>query len=114
MSIVVLGRFRVLPGKRDAFEEVAFALAARAVDEPGTLAYRWFQDSGVTGNYVVIEEYVDDDAAMTHNDNAADLLARVADCAELTAIEIHGPAGPRILTWADGNPLVTLHPELSG
>jgi hypothetical protein len=85
-----------------------------AVGEPGTLAYRWFQDSGVTGNYVVIEEYVDDDAAMTHNDNAADLLARVADCAELAAIEIHGPAGPRILTWADGNPLVTLHPELSG
>lgn len=109
MSFFVRGRFDVLPGRRGEFEEIALTLAARAVDEPGTLTYRWF--SAGEGAYLVIEEYVDEAAAIAHNEASADLLARVPDCAELVFAEVYGP---RTLAWADGNPKVTVHPDFSG
>lgn len=112
MSIFVRGRFDARDGRRAEFEEIARTLAARAVDEPGTLTYRWF--TAGEGAYIVLEEYADEDAAMAHNDGVADLLARVPDCAELAFAEIHGPAGPRMRAWADASSRVTVHPDLSG
>jgi quinol monooxygenase YgiN len=109
MSIFVRGRFDVRDGRRTEFEQIALTLAARAVDEPGTLTYRWF--SAGEGSYLVLEEYVDEAAAMAHNEAVADLLARVPDCAELVFAEVYGPS---TLAWAEGNPKVTLHPDFSG
>jgi quinol monooxygenase YgiN len=109
MSFFVRGRFDALPGKRDEFEQIALALAAHAADEPGTLTYRWF--SAGEGSYIVIEEYVDEAAAMAHNEARADLIGRVPECADLVSVEVYGP---RTLAWAEGNPRVTLHPDFSG
>jgi quinol monooxygenase YgiN len=108
MSFFVCGRFDALPGKQAEFEQIALALAARAVDEPGTLTYRWF--TAGEGAYVVLEEYVDEAAAMTHNEGVADLLARVPGCASVSSVEVYGVGS---LAWAEGNPRVTLHPDLS-
>jgi quinol monooxygenase YgiN len=109
MSIFVRGRFDARDGRRTEFEQIALTLAARAVDELGTLTYRWF--SAGEGFYLVLEEYVDEAAAMAHNEAVADLLARVPDCAELVFAEVYGPS---TLAWAEGNPKVTLHPDFSG
>lgn len=109
VSIFVRGRFSAIEGRQAEFEEVALALAARAVGEPGTLTYRWF--SAGEGAYIVIEEYVDEAAAVAHNDGVADLLARVPDCAELVFAEVYGVGS---LAWAEGKPQVTLYPDLSG
>lgn len=109
MSIFVRGRFDVRDGKRADFEEIALTLAKRAADEPGTRTYRWF--SAGEGSYVVLEEYVDEAAAMAHNEASADLIARVPECAELVFAEVYGP---RTLAWAEGNPRVTVHPDFSG
>ncbi len=108
MSMFVRGRFDVLAGKRAEFEEIALTLAELAEDEPGTLTYRWF--TAGDGSYIVIEEYVDEAAALAHNEARADLIARVPECAELVYAEVHGP---RTLSWAEGNPKVTVHPDLS-
>ncbi|MFC4852380.1 putative quinol monooxygenase [Actinophytocola glycyrrhizae] len=109
MSIFVRGRFDARDGRRAEFEEIALALAARAADEPGTRTYRWL--SAGEGSYIVIEEYVDEAAAMAHNEGVADLLTRVPDCAELVLAEVYGPS---TLAWAEGKPRVTLHPDFSG
>lgn len=109
MSFFVRGRFDALPGKRDEFEQIALTLAARAADEPGTLTYRWF--SSGEGAYVVLEEYVDEAAAMAHNEGVADLLTRVPECASLISVEVYGVSS---LAWAEGNPRVTCHPDFSG
>lgn len=109
MTIFVRARFDVRDGRHGDFEEIALTLARRAAGEPGTRTYRWF--SAGEGSYIVLEEYVDEAAAMAHNEASADLIARVPECAELAFAEVYGP---RTLAWAEGNPRVTVHPNFSG
>lgn len=104
----VRARFDVRDGKRAEFERIALELAGRAASEPGTRTYRWF--SSGEGAYLVIEEYVDEAAAMAHNEAVADLLVRVPECAEMISAEVYGPS---TLPWAEDNPRVTLYPALS-
>lgn len=107
MSIFVRARFDVHEGRRAEFEEVAGALRARAANEPGTLTYRFFAASE---GYLVLEEYADSSAAATHNENAADLLPRVFECADLAFIELYGPVGPVLRAAA---PRATVYPDLA-
>lgn len=109
MSFFVRARFDIRDGRQAEFEEAALALRAQALEEPGTLTYRWF--SAVSGSYLVIEEYVDSDAAMAHNERGALLLARVGECAEMVCAEIHGPVGPWVREWAGTRPSVTIYPD---
>src|SRR2546423_2162893 len=81
MSIFVRARFEVRDERRGEFEGIARALRERAEEEPGTRTYRWF--SAGDGGYLVVEEYADAGAALAHNENVADLLARVGECAEM-------------------------------
>jgi quinol monooxygenase YgiN len=112
MSIIVRARFDARAGRQAEFEEIAFALRARAADEPGTLGYRWF--SAGEGSYLVIEEYVDGAAALSHQERVADLLARVPECAEMAFAELYGPIGPELAPWVRAIPGVATYPELRG
>lgn len=109
MSFFVRARFDVRDGRQAEFEEAALALRAQAVEEPETLRYRWF--STVPGSYVAIEEYVDADAAMRHNERGAHWLERIGECADLVSAEIYGPIGPWVREWAATRPQVTLYPD---
>jgi quinol monooxygenase YgiN len=111
MSIFVRARFDVLDGRQADFEELALALRAQAAEEPGTHTYRWF--SAGSGSYLVLEEYADAAAALAHNERAAPLLARVAECAEMTSAELYGPIGPELTEWAASRPQVTAYPEFA-
>jgi quinol monooxygenase YgiN len=66
-TINVRAEFRVPSRNREAYVEVAKALAESASDEAGTLRYDWYrsEDPAV---FVVIEEYTDSDAALAHNE----------------------------------------------
>src|SRR5215467_7286408 len=97
MSIFVRARFAVRAQRREEFERLALALRAQASGEPGTRVYRWF--AAGPGRYVVLEEYVDTAAAVAHNERAAALLERVAECAELIDAEVYGAIGPEIEAW---------------
>jgi quinol monooxygenase YgiN len=110
MSIFVRAGFAARPGRRADFLEIAQALAAQAAAEPGTRTFRWF--AAGPDHFVALEEYVDEDAAVAHNERGAALLARVPECAEMVEAEIYGPIGPRIAAWAEANPLVRVFPDL--
>jgi quinol monooxygenase YgiN len=112
MSIFVRARFEVRDGRRAEFEEVARALRERAEEEPGTRTYRWFLAGD--GGYLVIEEYADTQAALMHNENVADLLARAGECAEMAFAELYGEIGAELGEWARGRPGVTTYPDLAG
>lgn len=88
------------------------ALRERARHEPGTLTYRVCTAEGGSG-YVVLEQYADPAAAMAHNAGAADLLARVGQCAELVLTEIYGPVSPEIRAWAGARPGVSVFADLA-
>lgn len=105
MSIFVRARFDVLDQRQADFEEVALALRRQATEEPGTRSYRWF--SAGAGSYLVLEEYTDEAAAMAHNERAAELLARVGQCAEMVYAELYGPIGPELREWVRSHPRVT-------
>jgi quinol monooxygenase YgiN len=105
MSIFVRARFTPRDGRRAEFEELVRALRARSQSEPGTLTYRFFTAGD---SYIVLEEYTDAAAAATHNENAADLLPRVFECAELDFIELYGPVGPEMAAA----PRATVFPDL--
>jgi quinol monooxygenase YgiN len=110
MTIFVRARFAVRDGMQTEFEATIRALARRAAEEAGTLTYRWFgPDLGI---YLVIEEYADTAAALAHNENSADMLARVASIAEMLSAELYGTLGPELLAWVATRPHVTAYPDL--
>jgi quinol monooxygenase YgiN len=105
MSIFVRARFDVLDERQADFEEVALALREQATNEPGTRTYRWFTSGA--GSYLVLEEYTDSAAALAHNERAAELLARVGQCAEMVHAELYGPIGPELREWVRSHPQAT-------
>jgi quinol monooxygenase YgiN len=109
MSIFVRARFTARDGRAADFEQVANALREQAADEPGTVTFRLFRAGDA---YVALEEYADTAAALAHQERAAALLARVAECAELVSAELYGPIGPELRAWADSQPQVTAFADL--
>ncbi|MDT7717906.1 MAG: hypothetical protein QOH09_3898 [Pseudonocardiales bacterium] len=73
MTITVRGELHVSPETRDEFAKVARALAQIAANEAGTLRYNWYISEDPTV-FVVIEEYVDPEAAIAHNENCVEFL----------------------------------------
>jgi quinol monooxygenase YgiN len=109
MSIFVRARFEPRDGRASDFEKAANALREQVRDEPGTVTFRLFRDGG---GYVALEEYADTAAALTHQERAAAVLRRVAECAEMVSVELYGPIGPELRAWAASQPHVTVLPDL--
>jgi quinol monooxygenase YgiN len=111
MTILVRARFDVRDLRQADFERVVLALREQVEDEPGTLAYRWF--AAGDGGYLVVEEYTDPAAALAHNERGAELLQRVAQCAEMAYVELYGPIGPELAAWVDATPQATAYAEIT-
>lgn len=103
MTIIVRAEVHVAASLLDEFRQVARQLAAAAGAEAGTIQYRWFSSEDPS-TYVVIEEYADEDAAFAHNRRCAALLERVAEVAELTSVQLHGPLGSDLSKWIAERP----------
>src|SRR5690242_21956188 len=93
MTIMVRGELRARPGRRAEFLAVVAALAEAAASEPGTLRYDWYHGEG-EDEFVVLEDYTDPAAAVAHNQHCAELLGRVPELADMTAVRLHGDLGP--------------------
>ncbi|WP_337185646.1 putative quinol monooxygenase [Phenylobacterium sp.] len=67
MSIGIVAKVRVAPGRTDDFEAYfAGQAAAVAAAEPGCELYRLFRSRGEADTYVVMEIYADEAALQTH------------------------------------------------
>jgi quinol monooxygenase YgiN len=108
-SILVHAGFKIPPDRREAFERIAATFIARAAEEPGTLSFRVFR--GEPGEYSMVEEYADADAARIHQQANQDLLAQVQECTEHEWLELHGPVGPSLRDWARRVSGVTLYED---
>lgn len=108
MSLVVLCEFKARPDREAELVRIARALAAATATEPGTLRYQWFR-AQKPGHYSIIEEYLDADAAETHNDHVAALLREFFEVAELVSIAFFGELNQYLRDWINGREGVALN-----
>ena len=111
MSLVILCEFRAKPDSENEAVRVARALAAEAATESGTLRYQWFR-APKPGHLSIIEEYVDADAAETHNHHVAALLGELFAVVDLVSIAFYGALNEYLREWAVGRDGVSVHVAL--
>jgi quinol monooxygenase YgiN len=111
MSLLVICEFKARTDGEAEFLRVARALASAAATEPGTLRYQWFATQK-PGHYSIIEEYVDADAAETHNNNVASLLRELFAVAELVSVSFFGALNPYLREWSSGREGVSVNMPL--
>jgi quinol monooxygenase YgiN len=112
MTLFVQCEFRVQrPDNESELIRLARALASAAADEPGTLRYQWFVTQQ-PGHYTILEEYVDADAAETHNRNVEALLVEFFSVAELVSVSLYGELNKYLRDWISGRAGVALNVPL--
>ena len=111
MSLVVICEFKTRTEGQTEFLRVARALASVAATEPGTLRYQWFVTQK-PGHYSIIEEYVDADAAETHNDHVAPLLRELFSVADLVSVSFFGELNRYLREWSTGRQGVAVNVAL--
>jgi quinol monooxygenase YgiN len=112
MSLLVLCEFRVQrPDNEPELVRLARTLASAAANEPGTLRYQWFVTQQ-PGHYSIVEEYVDADAAETHNGNVNALLVAFFAVAELVSVSFYGELNKYLRDWISGRDGVAIHVPL--
>jgi quinol monooxygenase YgiN len=112
MTLLVQCEFRVQrPGNESELIRLARALASAAADEPGTLRYQWFVTPR-PGHYTILEEYVDADAAETHNGNVEALLVEFFSVAELVSVSFYGELNKYLRDWISGRDGVVINVPL--
>src|SRR4051812_45157078 len=81
--------FKVHPGKLEAFKAGFAAFVEKTVNEEKNLFYEFT----VSGDEVFCREgYVDAEGLLAHLENVGALLAEALKIADLTRLEVHGPA----------------------
>lgn len=81
--------FKVHAGKLDAFKALTEKFVAKTAQEPGCLYYGFSFD----GDQAHCREgYADAQAALAHLSSVGALLQEALTLADLTRLEIHGPA----------------------
>jgi len=111
MSLVVICEFRARTDGEAEFLRVARALASAAATEPGTLRYQWYSTQ-TPHHYSIIEEYVDADAAETHNNHVDALLRELFAVADLVSVSFFGELNTYLRDWATGREGVALNVPL--
>ena len=111
MSLLVQLEFKARPDGEAEFLRLARALATAAATEPGTLRYQWFTTQK-PGHYSILEEYVDADAAETHNNNVAPLLREIFGVCDLVSASFYGELNQYIRDWISGRDDIRLNTPL--
>ena len=112
MTLLVLCEFQVKRADNEPeLVRLARALASAAAGEPGTLRYQWFVTQQ-PGRYAIIEEYVDADAAETHNGNVNALLVEFFSVADLVSVSFFGELNKYLRDWISGREGVAIHTPL--
>lgn len=64
--IVVIGRVRTAPDKREELLRVGQTVAAASRREAGCLSYRLYEDTEIENEFVFVEEWASDEALQEH------------------------------------------------
>jgi quinol monooxygenase YgiN len=81
--------FKARPGQIQAALALLPAFVAKTAQEPGNLYY----DFTVNGDEIFCREaYVSGDATLAHLSNVRELLGQLLNFADVTRVEVHGPA----------------------
>src|SRR5437870_6817571 len=81
--------FKVHPGKLDAIKAMLPQFTARTATEKAMLLYEFSWN----GDEIFCREgYTDAEGVLAHLDNVGALLAEMLTMADLTRVEVHGPA----------------------
>ncbi len=81
--------FKVPPDKLNSLKAILPEFAAKTREETGNLFYEF----SINGDEVFCREgYVDAEALLAHLENVSGMLAAAVSMAELTRVEVHGPA----------------------
>ena len=97
--------FKVSDGNMDAFKNLCEQFVEKTSSEPKCLYYGFSFDGD---NAHCREGYVDAEGLLAHLDNVGALLQEAFKIAEITRLEVHGPAGE--LDKLRG-PLADLNPQ---
>ena len=98
--IVVTGRVHVAAEQRDEFTALAVEMCSRSREDEGCLGYRVYADLEQDDRYVLVEEWVDEDALQLHfrQGHARTFMARLAGV-------LAGPADALFHTTAESRRL---------
>jgi quinol monooxygenase YgiN len=64
--IVVVGRVRTDPDKREALVRIGQAVAAASRAESGCISYRLYEDTEIENEFVFVEEWDSSESLQTH------------------------------------------------
>ena len=81
--------FKVHEGQMESFKQGCDAFVEKTRSEPGCLFYA-FSFDGIEAH--CREGYADADAVLAHLENVGALLAEALTKADITRLEVHGPA----------------------
>lgn len=84
-------RFEVLDA--DRFREMAAAMVAVSLDEPGTVVYDWYLDEA-TGTGTLYEAYASNEALNAHGSGAVftELAPQYLDALRVISVDVYGAA----------------------
>lgn len=111
MTLLVHCEFKTRTSSETEFLRVARALAAAAATEPGTLRYQWFVTQKA-GHYSILEEYVDAEAAETHNHHVEPMLRELFAVADLVSVSFYGELNQYLRDWISGRDGVAVNMPL--
>jgi quinol monooxygenase YgiN len=111
MSLLIQHELKVRPNSEAEFLRIARALAASTKAEPGTLRYDWYV-TPKAGHYAILEEYVDADAAQTHNNHVEPLLRELFAVVDLVSSAFYGELNQYIRDWISGRDGITVNKRL--
>ena len=83
-------------GKLDAFKDIAQAMIAVTVAEPGALAYEWYFSADRT-RCRLVESYADENAVLAHiaGKAVAELVPKLLEVSNITGFEVYGDTGAK-------------------
>ena len=81
--------FKARSGKLDAVRTICQQFVEKTNNEPKCLYYGWSFDGD---QFHCREGYADADAALAHLQNVSSLMPELLKVADVTRLEIHGPA----------------------
>ena len=64
--IVLAGRYKINPGKRERFLELAKAGLEPTRKEPGNISYSFYEEAGVPNSFIYFEEWQSREALVEH------------------------------------------------
>ena len=100
-EILVAARLKIKPGKMDDFKKTGYACVEMVQQkDKGTLQYDWFYNEEIS-EFIVLERYIDSDAALEHIANTSGLVGGLLALSEIS-LEVYGNPSQKLINTLEG------------